>query len=108
MSQPGEPKVTYNRVMLKISGEALMGDQGFGLHPPTMYFPLIVHEALMIEPCETESKETMDEVCGIYCKLFELAHSDPETLHTAPHSTPVRRLDEVGAARNMVLRYQFA
>ena len=80
----------------------------FGLHPPTMYFPLIVHEALMIEPCETESKETMDEVCGIYCKLFELAHSDPETLHTAPHSTPVRRLDEVGAARNMVLRYQFA
>ena len=80
----------------------------FGLHPPTMYFPLIVHEALMIEPCETESKETMDEVCGIYCKLFELAHSDPEMLHTAPHSTPVRRLDEVGAARNMVLRYQFA
>ena len=80
----------------------------FGLHPPTMYFPLIVHEALMIEPCETESKETMDEVCGIYCKLFELAHSDPESLHTAPHSTPVRRLDEVGAARNMVLRYQFA
>ena len=80
----------------------------YGLHPPTMYFPLIVHEALMIEPCETESKETMDEVCGIYCKLFELAHSDPETLHTAPHSTPVRRLDEVGAARNMVLRYQFA
>ena len=50
----------------------------------------------------------MDEVCGIYCKLFELAHSDPEMLHTAPHSTPVRRLDEVGAARNMVLRYQFA
>ena len=80
----------------------------FGLHPPTIYFPLIVHEALMIEPCETESKETMDEVCGIYCKLFELAHSDPETLHTAPHSTPVRRLDEVGAARNMVLRYRFA
>ena len=80
----------------------------YGLHPPTMYFPLIVHEALMIEPCETESKETMDEVCGIYCKLFELAHSDPETLHTAPHSTPVRRLDEVGAARNMILRYSFA
>ena len=80
----------------------------YGLHPPTMYFPLIVHEALMIEPCETESKETMDEVCDIYCKLFELAHSDPEALHTAPHDTPVRRLDEVGAARSMVLRYQFA
>ena len=63
--------------------------------------------ANLVEPRE-QSKETMDEVCGIYCKLFELAHSDPETLHTAPHSTPVRRLDEVGAARNMVLRYQFA
>ena len=80
----------------------------FGLHPPTMYFPLIVHEALMVEPCETESKETMDEVCDIYCKLFELAHTDPEALHTAPHDTPVRRLDEVGAARNTILRYTFA
>ena len=73
-----------------------------------MYFPLIVHEALMIEPCETESKETMDEVCGIYRELFALAHSDPEALHTAPHDTPVRRLDEVGAARNTILRYTFA
>ena len=80
----------------------------YGLHPPTMYFPLIVHEALMVEPCETESKETMDEVCDIYGRLFDLAYSDPDALHTAPHDTPVRRLDEVGAARNMVLRYQFA
>ena len=80
----------------------------FGLHPPTMYFPLIVHEALMVEPCETESKETMDEVCDIYGRLFDLAYSDPDALHTAPHDTPVRRLDEVGAARNMILRYSFA
>ena len=80
----------------------------YGLHPPTMYFPLIVHEALMVEPCETESKETMDEVCDIYGRLFDLAYSDPDALHTAPHDTPVRRLDEVGAARNMILRYSFA
>ena len=79
----------------------------FDLHPPTMYFPLIVHEALMVEPCETESKQLMDEVCGIYCKLFDMAYTDPEALHTAPHKTPVRRLDEVGAARNPVLRYRF-
>ena len=79
----------------------------FDLHPPTMYFPLIVHEALMVEPCETEAKQLMDEVCDIYCKLYDMAYTDPEALHTAPHNTPVRRLDEVGAARNMVLRYNF-
>ena len=79
----------------------------FDLHPPTMYFPLIVHEALMVEPCETESKQLMDEVCEIYCKLYDMAYTDPEALHTAPHKTPVRRLDEVGAARNPVLRYSF-
>ena len=62
----------------------------------------------MVEPCETESKETMDEVCDIYGRLFDLAYSDPDALHTAPHDTPVRRLDEVGAARNMILRYSFA
>ena len=79
----------------------------FDLHPPTMYFPLIVHEALMVEPCETESKQLMDEVCEIYGKLHDMAYSDPEALHTAPHTTPVRRLDEVAAARNMILRYHF-
>ena len=79
----------------------------FDLHPPAMYFPLIVHEALMVEPCETEAKQLMDEVCDIYCKLYDMAYTDPEALHTAPHNTPVRRLDEVGAARNMILRYNF-
>ena len=76
-----------------------------GIHPPTMYFPLIVHEALMIEPTETESQETMDEVCKVFLELWDLAHENPQALHDAPTKTPVRRLDEVGAARNPVLRY---
>jgi glycine dehydrogenase subunit 2 len=76
-----------------------------GIHPPTMYFPLIVHEALMIEPTETESKESMDEAIEVFLELYKLAHDNPEALHEAPVTTPVRRLDEVGAARNPVLRY---
>ena len=76
-----------------------------GIHPPTMYFPLIVHEALMVEPTETESKETLDEACDVFLRLWETAHSDPHALHNAPVTTPVGRLDEVGAARNPVLRY---
>jgi glycine dehydrogenase subunit 2 len=78
-----------------------------GIHPPTMYFPLIVHEALMIEPCETESKETMDEVCDVFLQLFEEAKSNPQALHDAPLHTPVRRLDEVAAARHAIVRYNF-
>ncbi|MEA4965306.1 MAG: aminomethyl-transferring glycine dehydrogenase subunit GcvPB [Oscillospiraceae bacterium] len=78
-----------------------------GIHPPTMYFPSIVHEALMVEPCETESKETMDAVCKVYKELEKLAHTDPEALHTAPHATPVRRLDEVKAARDQIVRFTF-
>ncbi len=77
-----------------------------GIHPPTMYFPLIVHEALMIEPTETESQETMDEVCEVFLQLWDLAHTNAQALHDAPTKTPVRRLDEVGAARNPILRYQ--
>ena len=76
-----------------------------GIHPPTMYFPLIVHEALMIEPTETESRETMDEACDVFLALWDLAHETPQALHDAPVKTPVRRLDEVGAARNPVLKY---
>ncbi len=76
-----------------------------GIHPPTMYFPLIVHEALMAEPTETESRETIDEACDVFLQLWELAHTDPQALHDAPKATPVGRLDEVGAARNPVLRY---
>ncbi|MGD9099999.1 MAG: aminomethyl-transferring glycine dehydrogenase subunit GcvPB [Anaerolineae bacterium] len=75
----------------------------FGFHPPTVYFPLIVPEALMIEPTETESKETLDAFAQAMLKIVEEAREDPETLHAAPHSAPVRRLDEVGAARRPVL-----
>ena len=71
-----------------------------GIHPPTMYFPLIVHEALMVEPTETESKETMDEAVEVLRKLYRQAQEDPESLHQAPVTTVVRRLDEVGAARH--------
>jgi len=78
-----------------------------GIHPPTMYFPLTVHEALMAEPCETESKETLDWAIDVFIALNELAYSDPEKLHQAPVNTPVTRLDEVGAARHPVLRYTF-
>lgn len=77
-----------------------------GIHPPTMYFPLIVHEALMVEPTETESRETLDEACDVFLKLWEQAHTQPQSLHDAPVATPVGRLDEVGAARHPVLRYQ--
>ena len=76
-----------------------------GIHPPTMYFPLIVEEALMVEPTETESKETLDEAIEVFRELYELAGKDPNSLHEAPVTTPVTRLDEVGAARHPVLRY---
>ena len=78
-----------------------------GIHPPTMYFPLTVHEALMAEPCETESKETLDWAIDVFITLNDLAYSDPEKLHQAPVKTPVTRLDEVGAARHPVLKYEF-
>lgn len=78
-----------------------------GIHPPTMYFPLIVEEALMVEPTETESKETLDDAIQVFRSLYELAKTDPEKLHEAPVTTPVTRLDEVEAARHPVLTYDF-
>lgn len=78
-----------------------------GIHPPTMYFPLIVHEALMVEPTETESKETLDEAIEVFRSLYELAGTDAEQLHQAPVSTPVTRLDEVKAARHPIVKYTF-
>ena len=77
----------------------------YGIHPPTMYFPLIVHEALMVEPTETESRETLDEAIEVFRKIYETAKADPKRLHEAPLRTPVGRLDEVTAARKPVLRY---
>ena len=78
-----------------------------GIHPPTMYFPLIVDEALMVEPTETESRETLDDAIEVFRSLYELARLNPESLHEAPVTTPVSRLDEVTAARHPVLRYRF-
>lgn len=77
----------------------------YGIHPPTMYFPLIVHEALMVEPTETESRETLDQAIEVFRNIYEAAKADPESLHQAPVKTAVRRLDEVTAARRPVLRY---
>ncbi len=79
----------------------------YGMHPPTMYFPLIVHEALMIEPTETEAKETLDDAVAVYKKLYAEAKKDPERMHSCPLTTVVGRPDEVNAARNPVLRYVF-
>ncbi len=75
----------------------------FRFHPPTNYFPLIVHEALMIEPTETESKQTLDAFADALIKIAEEAHSEPDLLKTAPHITPVGRVDEVKAAKELVL-----
>jgi glycine dehydrogenase subunit 2 len=75
-----------------------------GVHPPTVYFPLLVEEALLIEPTETETKETLDHFVEIVVEILREAAGDPEIARTAPHTTPVRRLDEAGAARNPVVR----
>ncbi|MBR4421745.1 MAG: aminomethyl-transferring glycine dehydrogenase subunit GcvPB, partial [Erysipelotrichaceae bacterium] len=78
----------------------------YGVHPPTMYFPLIVHEALMFEPTETESKAVIDEAIAVYRKLYKMAFENPEYLHNAPHDQPIGRPNETEAARNPILRYQ--
>ncbi|MEO8393865.1 MAG: aminomethyl-transferring glycine dehydrogenase subunit GcvPB, partial [Chloroflexota bacterium] len=75
----------------------------YGIHPPTNYFPLIVPEALLIEPTETEDKATLDEFIGVMKTIAQEAHTEPELLTTAPHITPVARLDEVRAAKQLVL-----
>ena len=75
----------------------------FGFHPPTNYFPLIVREALMIEPTETETKETLDAFADAMLQIADEAKNDPDILHEAPHSTPIGRLDEVQAAKNLIL-----
>ncbi|MCH7480738.1 MAG: aminomethyl-transferring glycine dehydrogenase subunit GcvPB [Chloroflexi bacterium] len=75
----------------------------FGFHPPTNYFPLIVPEALMIEPTETETKETLDAFVEAMLQIAKEAHNEPELLRGAPHTTPFSRLDEVQAAKQLVL-----
>ena len=77
----------------------------YGFHAPTIYFPLLFHQSIMIEPTETESKETLDGFIEIMRHIASEAITDPESLKTAPHTTPVRRLDETTAARQPVLRF---
>ena len=77
----------------------------FGYHPPTIYFPLNVEEAIMIEPTETESKETLDSFIDAMIQIAKEVEDNPEIVQTAPHTTVVTRLDETKAARQPVLRY---
>jgi glycine dehydrogenase subunit 2 len=79
----------------------------YGFHPPTIYFPLVVPEALMIEPTETETKETLDEFAEAMVAIAREAAESPEVIKTAPHERPVKRLDEVKAAKRAVVRYRF-
>lgn len=78
----------------------------YGFHAPTIYFPLLFHQSIMIEPTETESKETLDGFIEIMKHIAAEAAADPDSLKTAPHTTPVRRLDETTAARQPVLKYR--
>jgi glycine dehydrogenase subunit 2 len=76
----------------------------YGVHPPTVYFPLIVEEALLVEPTETETKETLDRFAEIVEEILREAQDDPEVARQAPYTTPVRRLDEAAAARHPIVR----
>jgi len=78
----------------------------YGFHSPTIYFPLLFHQSIMIEPTETDSKQTLDEFIAVMKKVAEEAKTDPESLKTAPRTTPVTRIDEVYAAKKMILTYQ--
>ncbi|MYL63136.1 aminotransferase class V-fold PLP-dependent enzyme [Bacillus hwajinpoensis] len=80
----------------------------FGYHPPTIYFPINVEECMMIEPTETESKETLDEFCDVLLQIAKEAEDNPEIVQEAPHTTVIGRLDETTAARKPILRYQKA
>src|SRR5205823_14344229 len=79
----------------------------YGFHPPTIYFPLIVPEALMIEPTETEPKEMLDAFADAMLEIAREAAEEPDLLKEAPHIRPVKRLDEVRAAKNPIVRYRF-
>ena len=79
----------------------------FDYHPPTVYFPLVVPEALMIEPTESEAKETLDAFCDAMIEIAREAAEEPERVKAAPTTRPVRRLDEVLAAKRLVLRYGY-
>jgi glycine dehydrogenase subunit 2 len=76
----------------------------YGFHPPTVYFPLLVDEALLVEPTETETRETLDAFADAIAEILREAEQDPDCARNAPYSTPVRRLDEAGAAKRPVIR----
>ena len=78
----------------------------YGYHAPTIYFPLLFHESLMIEPTENESKDTLDQFIGVMRKIAEEAKNNPELVKTAPHSTPIGRVDDVEAAKHPITTYQ--
>ena len=79
----------------------------YGFHPPTVYFPLVVPEALMIEPTETEAKETLDAFVEAMLAIAREAREDPDAIRSAPHGRAVGRLDEVRAAKQPVVRFRF-
>jgi glycine dehydrogenase subunit 2 len=104
-----------HEVVLSASKQKKLGVRGldiakrlldFGFHAPTMYFPLIVEEALMIEPTESESKETLDAFIDALLSIAEESATAPDRVKHAPYTTPVSRLDEAGAARNPNLRWR--
>lgn len=112
--------IAYDRICMHefvISGARMKRDHGvrtldiakrlldYGFHPPTIYFPLIVEEGMMIEPTETESKKTLDDFAAALRQIAQEAADDPELLKGAPYTTPVRRLDEARAARNPDVRW---
>ena len=98
----GEKQHKENGVSTLNIAKALMDEN---THPPTVYFPLIVHEAIMIEPTESETKEVLDNFADIMLKIAQEAKINPEKLISAPHNTPVKRLDETLAARKPDLKY---
>jgi glycine dehydrogenase subunit 2 len=124
LSEAGVAEVlpkAYDRVCMHefvLSGSAMKRDLGIrvldlakrlldhGFHPPTVYFPLLVDEALLVEPTETETKETLDAFADAVAEILREAREDPEIAKSAPYTTPVRRLDEAGAAKRPVIRQQ--
>jgi len=116
----GHYRLAYDRVCMHecvFTGEKQLQESGvhtadiakrlldYGFHPPTIYFPLIVREAIMIEPTETESKETLDAFADAMLQIAAEAREQPELLKTAPHTAPFKRLDEVRAAKELTLCY---
>jgi len=97
----GRPLKKYGVRTLDVAKRLL----DYGFHAPTVYFPLIVHEALMIEPTETETRETLEAFSEAIKKIIDEAKTNPEILHGAPHRTPVRRLDDARAARDLDVAY---